>query len=126
MDVIARVFVEMTGVGDVHEIPNGLFGNDVHHAGYGVRAVHRRTAATNDLYTVYHRRRHLFQTIDGRHRREDRTVVHQYLGILTLQAVDTQFGLAAVRTGVIDAQSRLKTQHISRTGHSGGLKHTRG
>ena len=113
MDIIAGMLVDHARVGYIDKVTHGLFGNDVHHAGNRIRTVHRRTTAADDFYTVNHRSRHLLQSIDRRHTRENRPAVHQNLGILSLQTVDTQFCLTTVRAGVLYPQARLKIQHVS-------------
>ena len=122
MDIITRMLVDMADIGDIDEVTDGLLGNDIHHTGNSVRAVHRRSSSTNDLYAVNHRCRHLLQTIDRSHRGEDRTRVHENLGILALQTIDAQIRLAAVGTGILYPQSRLKTQSIRYTCHRRCLK----
>ena len=122
MDIIARMLVDMTDIGDIDEVADGFLGNDIHYTGNSVRAVHRRSASTNDLYAVDHRCRHLLQTIDRSHRGEDRTRVHENLGILTLQTIDTQIRLAAVGAGVLHPQARLKIQRVRHTCYRRRLK----
>ena len=122
MDIIAGMLVDHARVGDVEEVTHRLLGDDVHHAGDSVRAVHRRTAAADHLDAVDHRRRHLLQTIDRGHAGEDRTAVHQDLRVLALQTVDAQFRLAAVGAGVLYPQTRLEVQRVRYAGYCGRLE----
>ena len=103
VDIVACMLVHLAGIRHVDKVTHRLLGDDIHHTGNGIGSVHRRSSTAYDLYAVDHRSRHLLQAIDSRHGREHRARIHQNLRILPLQAIDTQFGLAAVGAGVLDA-----------------------
>ena len=115
--IIACMLVEISGVRNVHKITYRFFRNDIHDSGYRIRAINGRSSASHPLYAVHHCRRHLLHSIDRSHGGKHRPAIHQYLGVLPLQAVDTQIRFAAVGTSVLYPQAGLKTERIGYAGN---------
>ena len=125
MDIVSGMFIDHAGIGEIEEITDGFLRDDIHYSGDRIGSIHSRTTSSDHLYTVNHRRRNLLQTIDGSHTGEDRTAIHEDLGILSLETVDTKLGLTAVGACILYPQTRLKIQHIRHTSYRRRLKEFR-
>ena len=106
-------------IADTERVAIGLFGDNIHHTRNSVGAVQCTTATTNHLYAVHHACWQLLQAIDGCQGGEDRTRVHQYLRVLSLQTINAYLWHTTVGAGLLYTQSRLEIQHI-RHGRTGG------
>ena len=84
VDVVGALLGESAAVADTERVAVGLFGDDIHDARDGIGTIQGATSAADDLDTVHHTRRQLLQSIDRSQGREDRTRVHEDLGVLAL------------------------------------------
>ncbi len=92
----------------------GVLGDYVYGASYGRRAEQGRAASAHHFHAVDHVCRNLFEAVDTRKGGKHRARVHEYLRVVSVEAVDAHLGETAVLAVVLDAHAGLEIESVGK------------